>query len=299
MRATCFHLHAVLVHQGQASAGHYWAYVRRPQQQDGRSTAAPGEEPGGRGQLPGPGDEPGGRGRVPGPGDEPGGRGQVPGPGDEPGGRGQVLDVTIESQSESEGSEEAEVAGVTEVTGVTGTGGPDICADLLEPAEPGTTMPGTSPGVQVGGASRSMPTLASPAQPSVFEEAEQVEGGGCGGVGKGEGMEVVGCGEEVWLKFNDVSVSEVGWGEVEREGRGGRHNTSAYCLVYISSTLHQQGWEEGEWAGWGGRGASRRAGSSLLQAARCLCRQTWRLWWGQTMRPFKKSCQLTMQRRRP
>ena len=30
MNATVYHLHAVLVHQGQASGGHYWAYIRKP-----------------------------------------------------------------------------------------------------------------------------------------------------------------------------------------------------------------------------------------------------------------------------
>ena len=50
----------------------------------------------------------------------------------------------------------------------------------------------------------------------------------------------VGEGEEVWLKFNDVSVSEVKWEEVERESYGGKQNTSAYCLVYISDALWKQ-----------------------------------------------------------
>ena len=30
MNSTPYHLHAVLVHQGQASGGHYWAYIRKP-----------------------------------------------------------------------------------------------------------------------------------------------------------------------------------------------------------------------------------------------------------------------------
>lgn len=51
--------------------------------------------------------------------------------------------------------------------------------------------------------------------------------------------------EEVWLKFNDISVTEVKWSEVARESFGGQHNTSAYCLVYISSTLSNQWCEKG------------------------------------------------------
>ena len=50
---------------------------------------------------------------------------------------------------------------------------------------------------------------------------------------------------EVWLKFNDVSVMEVGWEEVVSESFGGRQNTSAYCLIYISQAAGEQ------WAGHG------------------------------------------------
>ena len=46
--------------------------------------------------------------------------------------------------------------------------------------------------------------------------------------------------EGSWIKFNDVSVSEVKWEEVRRESVGGTSgNTSAYCLVYINQELHQ------------------------------------------------------------
>ena len=55
-------------------------------------------------------------------------------------------------------------------------------------------------------------------------------------------MEVVGGerSEDMWLKFNDISVSEVAWEEVARESYGGRQNTSAYCLIYISDALWEQ-----------------------------------------------------------
>lgn len=39
MNSTPYHLHAVMVHQGQASGGHYWAYTRR---QPSLSIPAPG-----------------------------------------------------------------------------------------------------------------------------------------------------------------------------------------------------------------------------------------------------------------
>ncbi|XP_049524790.1 ubiquitin carboxyl-terminal hydrolase 25-like isoform X4 [Dermacentor silvarum] len=36
-----------------------------------------------------------------------------------------------------------------------------------------------------------------------------------------------------WLKFNDVTVSEVTWAELLRDSVGGHHCTSAYCLLYV------------------------------------------------------------------
>ena len=44
-----------------------------------------------------------------------------------------------------------------------------------------------------------------------------------------------------WLKFNDVSVTEVDWEEVQKESYGQTSaNTSAYCLVYINSDIAEQ-----------------------------------------------------------
>ena len=37
----------------------------------------------------------------------------------------------------------------------------------------------------------------------------------------------------VWLKFNDISVTEVEWQDLERESVGGSGNASAYCLMYV------------------------------------------------------------------
>ena len=37
----------------------------------------------------------------------------------------------------------------------------------------------------------------------------------------------------LWLKFNDITVSESSWEELERESVGGYHNASAYCLMYV------------------------------------------------------------------
>ena len=38
MKSVAYQLHAVLVHQGQASGGHYWAYVRKTSQTTCAST---------------------------------------------------------------------------------------------------------------------------------------------------------------------------------------------------------------------------------------------------------------------
>lgn len=39
-----------------------------------------------------------------------------------------------------------------------------------------------------------------------------------------------------WLKFNDITVSEASWEELEKESVGGYHNASAYCLMYVDKT---------------------------------------------------------------
>ena len=38
--------------------------------------------------------------------------------------------------------------------------------------------------------------------------------------------------KEKWLKFNDITVTEATWEELEKESVGGYHNASAYCLMY-------------------------------------------------------------------
>ncbi|NXP77683.1 UBP28 hydrolase, partial [Ramphastos sulfuratus] len=40
-----------------------------------------------------------------------------------------------------------------------------------------------------------------------------------------------------WLKYNDISVTESSWEELERDSFGGLKNASAYCLMYISGTV--------------------------------------------------------------
>jgi len=38
-----------------------------------------------------------------------------------------------------------------------------------------------------------------------------------------------------WLKFNDVTVEEASWEDVQKDGVGGYHNTSAYCIMYVNT----------------------------------------------------------------
>ncbi|XP_071432408.1 ubiquitin carboxyl-terminal hydrolase 28 isoform X3 [Pithys albifrons albifrons] len=49
-----------------------------------------------------------------------------------------------------------------------------------------------------------------------------------------------------WLKYNDISVTESSWEELERESFGGLRNASAYCLMYISDQVSCVGADEDE-----------------------------------------------------
>ena len=37
------------------------------------------------------------------------------------------------------------------------------------------------------------------------------------------------------FQFNDITVTDVDWDEVERDSVGGHHNASAYCLIYVQA----------------------------------------------------------------
>ena len=143
MNSTSYELHAVMVHQGQASEGHYWAYVRsRP------AAVRPEEE-------------------------------TIP----------PATSDTV--MSCSRGGDQS------------GSGGP------------------TNEKSDAGSRDCSAPDMAA----AVYVPPP--------------------TNEEVWLKFNDVSVTEVRWEEVARESFGGQQNTSAYCLVYVSRELGNQWCEKG------------------------------------------------------
>ena len=57
-----------------------------------------------------------------------------------------------------------------------------------------------------------------------------------------------------WLKFNDNSVSEATWEELQRESVGGHSNASAYSLVYLRSSKEEMLLAEGTGSVSGGGG---------------------------------------------
>lgn len=229
MNATPYHLHAVLVHQGQASGGHYWAYIRQlynPYRKRRQPTGSGSHDPS-RDQSH-----------------------ELPG------------DVVLESQSESEGqgtSEGAEsrVTDITPQTGQTSGQGSPLTSETGQTSgqdsqQTSQTGQPTSLGrtESVESASDMSETSQTPTAmnrthktgPTGLRSSEgmDVDRGGVG-VASSDARGVVRGDEEVWLKFNDVSVSEVGWDEVQRESLGGgQNNTSAYCLIYVSEATHLQ-----------------------------------------------------------
>ncbi len=53
----------------------------------------------------------------------------------------------------------------------------------------------------------------------------------------------------VWLKFNDNTVNEATWDELQRESVGGHSNASAYSLVYLAASKSELLLETGEQQG--------------------------------------------------
>ncbi|XP_068023942.1 ubiquitin carboxyl-terminal hydrolase 28 isoform X2 [Melanerpes formicivorus] len=49
-----------------------------------------------------------------------------------------------------------------------------------------------------------------------------------------------------WLKYNDISVTDSSWEELERDSFGGLKNASAYCLMYISDAVAHLAADEAE-----------------------------------------------------
>lgn len=231
MKATPYHLHAVLVHQGQASGGHYWAYIRRlynPYLKRGQPTGSGSHEQSRDVSHDQSHDLPG--------------------------------DVVLESQSESEGQGASEslqthVADITPQTGQTSEQGSHQTSQTGQTSGQGSHQSSQTGQPSSLGRTESVESASDMSEssqtPTVTNRTQKT---GSTGLRSSEGMDVdrggVGMAssdvrvrgdEEVWLKFNDVSVSEVGWDEVQRESLGGgQNNTSAYCLIYVSEAVHLQ-----------------------------------------------------------
>lgn len=207
MNRTPYHLHAVMVHQGEASGGHYWAYTRKHP-----SLSMPAAPPN-SGQPQDVGGENPLVGRS---------GGKAAGGVTEEGAGSQVPNYrthleTGEMYPDLAPSPESMLA-TDDSASIPYAGG--------ESATPAESSSGSGP---IGGRGEGMELGRGEAEPGV-EAVSEVENG------------------HAWMKFNDVSVSEVSWEEVRRESLGGtRGNTSAYCLVYVSSLLHQ------DWLSSGGK----------------------------------------------
>lgn len=168
MNTTIYRLHSVLVHQGQASGGHYWCYVRRPPS----------------------------------------------------------LHVTTTPHMQATPSSSVEVCN------------PPKLSQSVSNSETVMNSPATS--TESGGVEGEEARLGS---------REEEEGKKLGVKQDNARLNVRKKENETggtWLKFNDVSVHEVTWAEVMKESYGGYHNTSAYCLIYLSPQLHEAWASSGE-----------------------------------------------------
>ena len=189
MNRTSYRLHSVLVHQGQASRGHYWAYVRKKKTKkkvtremgiqasylDDEQTEEETKVEGGGGGV------------------------------DNSEGKGE----------EGEGHEDMEVTTIGGDTDVETLSSPLSCDQS------------------------SAPSSIAPPEVKREEETKRLKDDE----------------DEIWLKYNDVSVTTVDWEEVKRESFGGGEsacnsngtgtNTSAYCLLYVNSEAAKTWREEG------------------------------------------------------
>lgn len=223
MSSTPYHLHAVMVHQGEAYGGHYWAYVRKHP-----SLSIPTPRSGLHSQDVGPSENSSSQSegwKKTTADSEPSGP-----PGVGPGYHTQLETGEIYADAAHVGAESMVEVDESPLLPTVEGGG-------VAP-EDGCVAGPLTPSLEDGGVT-GHPT------PSLEDVGVALEDGG--GAGKCEGMEVERCGGQEgevggkeWMKFNDVSVCEVDWEEVRRESVGsGCSNTSAYCLVYINKLLHQ------------------------------------------------------------
>ena len=223
MNRTCYQLHAVLVHQGQASGGHYWAYVRKP-----ASTASDSHQTSVHTN------------RI-----------TTTGHNHQSATNSQVVSTTDHTHTDLQVSSQSSDTAMSLQENVGKLEGNVRAVDGSE----GKVMPVEGGGSEV----EDMPSsdealiMSPPAamdQGSVGSKAEEDESRGIEatmsdltdwGLKKSSSKEHTQ--EDVWLKFNDISVTEVTWEEVKKESFGGNSqgvgNTSAYCVMYVSQQSAQ------------------------------------------------------------
>lgn len=202
MNSTPYHLHAVLVHQGQASVGHYWAYVRKNHAFLKTQATSDGDD---------------------------------------------ACSTGIQNESESI-KQESQVTNKQTDIPIANTG-----QYTVEPSITESTHTSQEPSTPTVSSMENSPKSSSN-EPQVSSEGDVgIPPATSIGVDKGmlnQGMDLEGgqnttssdnqSDDDVWLKFNDVAVSEVSWEDVQKESYGEGRNTSAYCLIYINKDLHEQ-----------------------------------------------------------
>jgi len=248
MKKTPYFLHSVLVHQGEASGGHYWAYTRKHPSLDVASQRTPPSKPGfsstpelrtltQTSSM------------------------QQQSQGNATFHVGTGSDDRTESSEQAKSSSEPSLVvknskaslDIRNMTYHRQSETGEVCVDLAQSME---SVLSTEEEV------------VSAELPETLNNVHETEGGRGSLSERSEKMEIEkyhstssltveppsssslsfaqfppGSGspsEGTWIKFNDVSVGEVKWEDVRRESVGGSSgNTSAYCLVYINQELHQ------------------------------------------------------------
>lgn len=204
MNSTPYYLHAVLVHQGQASGGHYWAYVRK------NHACLRGQTILDRDQA-----------------------GNTP--------------TDIHSKS-GISKQDTEISLKQPSTATASTGNctaPTPCIESKhvthEPLVESVSSMDNSPRSvtnELTLTSDNHTSIHSTLSTTVDKGAvnQDMDTGNEQSVGNSDNQ----SDDDVWLKFNDVAVSEVTWKDVQKESYGEGRNTSAYCLMYINKDLHEK-----------------------------------------------------------
>ena len=226
MNRTCYQLHAVLVHQGQASGGHYWAYVKKA-----ASTAHDIHQMSGHGSK------------------------------TTTEGHNHPLSATKPQLSRTTDHTHADL----QLPNQSSDAVMSLQEDVGKPEGDEKTVSGSEGKVMAAaeGSGNEVEDMPCSDEALVMSPPDAMEQGSVGSKAEEDdatGVEATMSDQtdwgpkkcpnqenspqgDVWLKFNDISVTEVTWEEVKRESFGsnsqGIGNTSAYCLMYVSQQSTQ------------------------------------------------------------